>query len=70
MCTAFLSYSGPFNHEFRQLLRKNWVREIKTRQLRSTENLNVTDMLVDKNTVSHMNCQIVPESTRKYLKVP
>jgi len=50
--TAFLSYCGPFNQDFRALLFKNWFKELKTRKIPFTLNLNTIDMLVDPNTVS------------------
>ena len=49
--TAFLSYGGPFNQDFRALLFKNWFKELKTRKIPFTLNLNTIDMLVDPNTV-------------------
>ena len=50
--TAFLSYSGPFNQDFRGHLFKNWFKELKNRKIPFTLNLNTIDMLVDANTVS------------------
>jgi hypothetical protein len=52
LCTAFLSYSGPFNQDFRQLLNQNWMKELRTRKIPFTASLNITDMLVDQTTVS------------------
>lgn len=28
LCTGFLSYSGPFNQEFRNLMIRNWKKEM------------------------------------------
>ena len=50
--TAFLSYSGPFNQDFRLLLNKNWSKEMKNRKIPYTANLNVINMLVIPTTVS------------------
>ena len=49
--TAFLSYSGPFNQDFRGLLFKNWFKELKNRKIPFTLNLNTINMLVDLNVV-------------------
>ena len=50
--TAFLSYSGPFNQDFRNFLNKNWMKEMKTRKIPFTASLNVNEMLTDQTTVS------------------
>jgi len=50
--TAFLSYSGPFNQDFRILLNKNWMKELKGRKIPFTANLNIVEMLTDMTTVS------------------
>ena len=55
LCTGFLSYSGPFNQEFRDMLMGKWQKDMKSRKIPFTANLNVTGMLVDAATVS-MNC--------------
>ena len=52
LCTGFLSYSGPFNQEFRDMLISKWQKDMKTRKIPFTANLNVTAMLVDAATVS------------------
>lgn len=58
MATAFLSYSGPFNQEFRNLLLSNWQRELKQRQIPFGNNLNLTELLIDAPTVSEWNLQV------------
>ena len=50
--TAFLSYSGPFNQDFRVQLNKNWSKEMKNRKIPYTANLNVINMLSIPTTVS------------------
>lgn len=60
LATAFLSYSGPFNQEFRNLLLKDWEREMKTRKIPFATNLNLTDMLIDIPTISEWNLQGLP----------
>ena len=52
LCTGFLSYSGPFNQEFRDMLISKWQKDMKSRKIPFTANLNVTAMLVDAATVS------------------
>ncbi|XP_078247829.1 dynein axonemal heavy chain 5 isoform X3 [Pogona vitticeps] len=60
LATAFLSYSGPFNQEFRNLLLTGWQREMKARKIPFGNNLNLTDMLIDAPTVSEWNLQGLP----------
>ncbi|TRY93886.1 hypothetical protein DNTS_016033 [Danionella cerebrum] len=60
LATAFLSYSGPFNQEFRNLLLSDWQREMKSRQIPFRTNLNLTEMLIDAPTVSEWNLQGLP----------
>ena len=52
LCTGFLSYSGPFNQEFRDMLMSKWQKDMKSRKIPFTANLNVTAMLVDAATAS------------------
>ncbi|XP_052062310.1 dynein axonemal heavy chain 5-like isoform X2 [Mytilus californianus] len=58
--TAFLSYSGPFNQDFRSVLNKNWFKELKTRKIPHTPNLNVIDMLTDPTTIAEWNLEGLP----------
>uniref|UniRef100_A0A671S0V1 Dynein heavy chain 5, axonemal-like n=1 Tax=Sinocyclocheilus anshuiensis TaxID=1608454 RepID=A0A671S0V1_9TELE len=60
LATAFLSYSGPFNQEFRNLLLTDWQREMKSRRIPFRTNLNLTEMLIDAPTVSEWNLQGLP----------
>ena len=54
LCTAFLSYSGPFNQDFRLMLNKSWSKEMKNRKIPFTANLNIIEILSDQSTVSQL----------------
>ncbi|XP_060727240.1 dynein axonemal heavy chain 5 [Tachysurus vachellii] len=60
LATAFLSYSGPFNQEFRNLLLGDWQREMRSRHIPFGTNLNLTEMLIDAPTISEWNLQGLP----------
>nr|XP_013808177.1 PREDICTED: dynein heavy chain 5, axonemal isoform X2 [Apteryx mantelli mantelli] len=60
LATAFLSYSGPFNQEFRNLLLNDWQKEMKTRKIPCENNLNLIEMLADAPTISEWNLQGLP----------
>ncbi|XP_028835842.1 dynein heavy chain 5, axonemal isoform X2 [Denticeps clupeoides] len=60
LATAFLSYSGPFNQEFRNFLLRDWQIEMKTRCIPFSDNLNLTEMLIDQATISEWNLQGLP----------
>ena len=51
LSTAFLSYSGPFNQDFRLMLNKNWMKELKTRKIPYTTTLKVIEMLTEPTSV-------------------
>ncbi|KAM6185105.1 dynein axonemal heavy chain 8 [Rhynchocyon petersi] len=61
LCTGFLSYLGPFNQIFRNLLLKDqWEAELRTRRIPFTENLNIISMLVDPPTIGEWGLQGLP----------
>ena len=50
--TGFLSYCGPFNQSFRDMLMKEiWEAELRSHKIPFTENLNLISALVDPPTV-------------------
>lgn len=51
MFFRFLSYSGPFNQEFRGLLIKSWLGELLRRKIPVSMNLHITEELTDTATV-------------------
>ncbi|XP_034031153.1 dynein heavy chain 5, axonemal [Thalassophryne amazonica] len=60
LATAFLSYCGPFNQEFRELLMNDWRQELMQRHIPFGSELNLTEMLIDAATVSEWNLQGLP----------
>ena len=52
LASAFLSYSGPFNQEFRSVLLESWKKELKSRAIPFSSELNINEMLSDPVTVS------------------
>ncbi|VUZ42501.1 unnamed protein product, partial [Hymenolepis diminuta] len=50
LATAFLSYAGPFNQEFRNLLNQQWNNELSRIHIPRSPDLNIVNMLVD-NTI-------------------
>lgn len=57
--TGFLSYCGPFNQSFRDMLLKDiWEAELRSHKIPFTENLNLISALVDPPTVrTTQTCQ-------------
>uniref|UniRef100_A0A3B4AMY3 Dynein, axonemal, heavy chain 5 like n=1 Tax=Periophthalmus magnuspinnatus TaxID=409849 RepID=A0A3B4AMY3_9GOBI len=59
--TGFLSYCGPFNQSFRDMLIKEiWEAELKKNKIPFTENLNLITALVDPPTISEWYLQGLP----------
>uniref|UniRef100_A0A8C0Z8U1 Dynein axonemal heavy chain 8 n=1 Tax=Cyanistes caeruleus TaxID=156563 RepID=A0A8C0Z8U1_CYACU len=61
LCTGFLSYCGPFNQDFRNLLLKDlWETELRAHKIPFSDDLNLISMLVDQPTISEWNLQGLP----------
>lgn len=60
LCTGFLSYSGPFNQEYRNLLLDSWKIELKRRQIPFSSDINLVTMLTDSATIGEWNLQGLP----------
>lgn len=54
LCTGFLSYQGPFNQDFRNLLGKEWQKLLRDRKIPYSTSINVVDYLTDSTTVSYL----------------
>ncbi|XP_040286209.1 dynein heavy chain 8, axonemal [Bufo bufo] len=60
--SAFLSYCGPFNQIFRNLLLKDiWEKELQRRRIPFSENPSIVSMLADEPMVSEWILQGLPE---------
>ena len=51
LCTGFLSYQGPFNQDFRNLLAKDWQKLLADKRISFTANINVVDYLTNSTQV-------------------
>ena len=60
LACGFLSFSGPFNQEFRASLSQNWKGLLKNRNIPYTNNINVVNMLVDSIETSEWALQGLP----------
>ena len=60
MATGFLSYSGPFNQEFRSKLIDGWQKKMTLHDIPFTESLKLIDMLADAPTIGEWNLQGLP----------
>jgi dynein heavy chain len=59
MC-AFMSYSGPFNSEFRMLLMDKWRGNLSSLGIPFTRDLNLISQLVDNATIGEWGLQGLP----------
>ncbi|KAI8792083.1 dynein heavy chain 5, axonemal [Biomphalaria glabrata] len=60
LATGFLSYTGPFNQEFRNLMLRNWKKEMQAVKIPFSDDLNIISMLVLNTTISEWNLQGLP----------
>ncbi|OON14709.1 ATPase family protein, partial [Opisthorchis viverrini] len=60
VATAFLSYCGPFNQEFRQTFILSWLREVRIRRIPGSPSVNLISMLTDQTQLGEWNLQGLP----------
>lgn len=53
--TGFLSYTGPFNQEYRAICQETWQNEILRKNIPMSVNINIMESLTDMATVSEWN---------------
>lgn len=53
--TAFLSYAGSFNQEFRAICQQTWQNEILRKNIPMSSNINIMESLADMATVGEWN---------------
>lgn len=60
LATGFLSYLGPFNQNFRNLLLSRWEKEMSANKIPFSENLNLISLLTDAATIGEWNLHGLP----------
>ena len=60
LATAFLSYAGPFNQEFRSKIMLAWKKTLKNRDIPFTPTLIVTQMMTDNVQMAEWTLQGLP----------
>ncbi|XP_055492373.1 dynein axonemal heavy chain 8-like [Leucoraja erinacea] len=61
LSTGFLSYSGPFNQTFRDILIKViWETELQKKRIPYTDGINLINFLVDQPTIGEWSLQGLP----------
>ncbi|CAH1389658.1 unnamed protein product [Nezara viridula] len=60
LATAFLSYCGPYNQQFRSHLIAKWMDILVQRKIPVTKNLHIINMLVESATISEWTLQGLP----------
>lgn len=60
LCTAFLSYLGPFDTKYREILIDKWSKLISDQQIPCSDELKITLFLCDAVTIREWNIQGLP----------
>ncbi|VDN95862.1 unnamed protein product [Rodentolepis nana] len=60
MATAFLSYCGCFNQDFRTTIINSWIKSLVKMKIPHTPNLDLINMLTDDNTIAEWNLEGLP----------
>lgn len=58
--TGFLSYTGPFNQQFRAIVQAEWQMELKRRNIPFSSDIDVVERLTDTATIGEWNLQGLP----------
>lgn len=58
--TGFLSYTGPFNQEFRSKFQSDWMAELNRKKIPVSTNINVIESLTDMATIGEWNLKGLP----------
>eukprot|EP00770_Monocercomonoides_exilis_P005227 MONOS_5201.1-p1 / transcript=MONOS_5201.1 / gene=MONOS_5201 / organism=Monocercomonoides_exilis_PA203 / gene_product=dynein haevy chain 3, outer dynein arm alpha / transcript_product=dynein haevy chain 3, outer dynein arm alpha / location=Mono_scaffold00149:3327-12824(+) / protein_length=3165 / sequence_SO=supercontig / SO=protein_coding / is_pseudo=false len=60
LASSFLCYAGPFNSEYREILRDEWLKDLKRRNIPIQKDLSLTKFCTDEATVAEWNAQGLP----------
>uniref|UniRef100_T1J281 AAA+ ATPase domain-containing protein n=1 Tax=Strigamia maritima TaxID=126957 RepID=T1J281_STRMM len=60
VATAFLSYAGPFNQEFRNILLNSWQNMLSNCTIPYTPKINIVEMFVGNSTIAEWMMQSLP----------
>eukprot|EP00761_Pharyngomonas_kirbyi_P000786 gb/GECH01000787.1/.p1 GENE.gb/GECH01000787.1/~~gb/GECH01000787.1/.p1 ORF type:complete len:1788 (+),score=484.11 gb/GECH01000787.1/:1-5364(+) len=61
IASAFISYSGPFNQEFREILLKNCIEGIQEREIPSSSNFDLLDFMVNDQIIGKWSIEGLPK---------
>jgi dynein heavy chain, axonemal len=65
VCTGFLSYMGPFNQDFRNLLNREWQKLLRDKEIPYSPTINVIEYLADSTTVKCIYFSFINTKTFK-----